>query len=169
MLIKLSHKLIVECNNYYGTPSEERCTTIADYVKQQLGNNCVVNMQEQELAENLIKPQIIVKYEDGEHEILIRKLDSIMLQIGLTAIKAIIGRVVTHAVEGAVAGGLAGLGLGSSSKKGEVTLVSALLLALLGGVVGNLIENLEVELVASKQSGAWTFKRVIYSQSSAKV
>src|ERR671910_3624888 len=85
-----------------------------------------------------------------------RDLDKTLLEIGLYAIKALVVRIATRAVEGIIVGG--SLDALFEIKK-EQKYLSILIGALIGGAVGNLIEKGTLELVANKAPSGWTIER----------
>ncbi|MGH9992215.1 MAG: glycine zipper 2TM domain-containing protein [Nitrososphaera sp.] len=154
----MTHELIIECNNYYGSPSAERCAAIEKFLMQRIDQRCGVRnvkMAEIEVAPNLVNPQIVIRYTNPQHGHLIDSVDKLLLEIGLRAVKAVITKIVSHAVGGAVVGGAAGAVLGSSSKKGKNAMAAMVIGALLGGLAGSLAEKGIIELVASKETGIW--------------
>ncbi|MDC8451303.1 MAG: complement resistance protein TraT [Candidatus Nitrosotalea sp.] len=112
-------------------------------------------MTEIEILPNLIQPTLTIKYENGDHAALVETLDKILLDVGITAIKAVVNKIVTRAVEGVLAGSGVGLVAGASSKNARAALGATLVGALLGGIIGNIIENRILELVSTKERGMW--------------
>lgn len=155
----MTHELVIECNNYSGIVSQDRCNLLEEYVRQNMKNICTmknVKMTEIEILPNLIQPTLIIKYDNGDHAALVETIDKILFDIGVTAIKAVVNKIVTRAVEGALAGGGVGLVAGTSSKNAKAALGATLVGALLGGIIGNIIENRILELVSTKEHGKWS-------------
>lgn len=146
------YQLIVECNNYCGTPSKRRCNAMKEYLEQRISSIDSVEMIENEVIQNLIRPQIFIRYDNNHSGKLLESLDEKLLEIGLYAIKALVVKVATHAVEGIIIGG--GLGALVGSRKNE-KLLASLVGALIGGAVGDLIEKGTLELVANKGPSGW--------------
>lgn len=154
----MTHELLIECNNYCGSPSPERCAAIEKYLKQKIDRKCAnssVKMAEIEVTSNLINPQIVIRYANPDHAYVMNHVDNLLLEVGLCAAKAVVSKIVSHAVEGALAGGATGAVLGSSSRKGNNALAAMFVGALLGGLAGSLAEKGILELVATKESGTW--------------
>ncbi|MGH2613225.1 MAG: glycine zipper 2TM domain-containing protein [Rhabdochlamydiaceae bacterium] len=154
----MTHELVIECNNYSGIASRDRCNLIEEYIRQNMKNLCrikSVKMTEIEVLPNLIQPTLVIRYDNGDHGALVETLDKILLEIGITAIKAVVNEIVTRAVEGALTGGGTGLVAGASSKNAKAALGATLVGALLGGIIGNSIENRILELVSTKEHGRW--------------
>jgi outer membrane lipoprotein SlyB len=155
----MTHELVIECNNYSGAISQDRCNLLAEYVKQNMKNLCKikdVQMKEIEILPNLIQPTLIIKYDNGDHTALVETVDKILFDVGVTAITAVVNEIVTRAIEGAFAGGGVGLVAGASSKNAKAALGATLVGALLGGIIGNIIENRILELVSTKERGKWS-------------
>lgn len=155
----MTHELVIECNNYSGMVSQDRCNLLSEYVKQNMKNICKikdVQMREIEILPNLIQPTLVIKYDNGDHTALVETIDKILFDVGVTAIKAVVNEIVTRAVEGALAGGGVGLVAGASSKNTKAALGATLVGALLGGIIGNIIENRILELVSTKERGKWS-------------
>lgn len=160
----MTHELVLECNNYSGTVSQDRCKMISKYVRENMQQICnVVNieMREIEILPNLIQPTLVIKYNDGDHVALVEALDKILFDIGVTAIKAVVNEVITKAVEGIIAGGGVGLVAGASSKNAKAALGATLIGALLGGIIGNVLENRILELVSTKEHGRWNHQPIL--------
>ena len=146
--------IVIECNNYSGIASEERCRTIEEYVTKKISSECNVlriKMNETQIQDNLIQPTLVIRFENGNNELLIGQLDQALLEIGVTAINAIISKIVSRAVEAALVGGGIGLLAGSRSD----TLATTVIGALIGGLIGSSIEKGIIELVATKEFGKW--------------
>lgn len=159
-------EIVMECNNYSGIPSEERCHTIEDYVREKIQQKCSldnIKMNETQIQDNLIQPTLILRYKDGNAKLLIEDLDKILLDIGITAVKAVISRIATRAAEAALAGG--GLGLVAGSRSGSAALAATLIGALIGGIIGDSIERRVTELVAVKERGAWIYEEILTARS----
>jgi hypothetical protein len=154
----LPYQLVVECIIYYGSPSPERIDFVKRHLKELLGN-VEVQMFESEISPNLILPQILIYYNADENpKSFIRKVDSILARIGLTTIRAVVLKVTTRAAEGAVIGGIAG-GL-STSKKKDV-LLYGMIGSLFGTAIGSLIKKGTPLLAAVKESGEWSFHKIM--------
>jgi len=154
----MTRELLIECNNYAGITSQERCNMIQEYVKQHIEPHCqlkYVQMIETQVVQNLIQPTIIVIYEEGDHQLLINTIDKILLDIGVTAIKAVVTKITTRALETALAGSGLGLLAGGSTRNGRAALATTVLGAILGGIIGSAIEKRILELVTTKESGNW--------------
>lgn len=154
----MTHELVMECNNYSGVVSQDRCNLLKEYVQKNMKHICTirdVKMTEIEVLSNLIQPTLTIKYDNGDHAALVETLDKILFDVGITAIKAVVNNIVTRAVEGALAGGGVGLVAGTSSKNAKAALGATLVGALLGGIIGNIIENRILELVSTKEHGRW--------------
>jgi len=150
------YQVILECNNYCGTPSELRCNSIGEYLKQKLSETASIEMRESQVVQNIVRPQIIIRCNEQDPGILIETLDEILLEIGLYALKAVIVRLATRAAEGIVLGGM----IGTLLSKGEDKLLASLIGALIGGAVGNLIEKRITEFfVADKQLTGWKVQK----------
>jgi len=163
----MTKELLIECNNYAGITSEERCKMIQQYVTQSIQSHCqlkYVQMIEAQVVPNLIQPTIIVIYEEGEHQLLINTIDRILLDIGVTAIKAVVTKIATKALETALAGGGLGLLAGGSSKNAKAALATTVLGALLGGIIGSAIEKRVLELVTTKESGNWIIHPIVQTR-----
>ncbi len=160
----MTHELIVECNNYSGIPSDERCRTVEDYVREGLTGQCTlqnVKMQERQIQENLIQPTLTIRYnEDGNGGLLIENLDSILVDIGISAIKAVVSEITSRGVEGALLGGGAGLLAGGASENNDDSLATTVIGALIGGLLGKSIEKRILKLVAQKKSGQWITEEI---------
>jgi hypothetical protein len=156
----LSYQLVIECINYYGTPSPERIEFVKRHLKESLGN-VDIQMFELEISSNLIMPQILIYYNVDENpESFIRNVDSILTSIGLTTIRAVVFKVTTLAAEGAVTGGLSGGVAGLSTSKKDDVLLFGMIGSLLGTTIGSLIKKGTPVLSAVKESGDWSFYRV---------
>lgn len=112
----MSYQIVIECINYYGSPSPERIDFVERYLKESLGNVNKVRMFESEVTRNVIMPQILIYYNDENPESYIRNIDSVMARIGLTTTRAVVLKVTTRAAEGAIVGGVGG-SLATSKKK----------------------------------------------------
>lgn len=155
----MTYQVVLECNTYCGTSSETRCRAIQEYLKHKLVNIDSVQMIENEVLQNLIRPQIFIRCNEENHpDVLLRTLDEKLLEIGLYAIKALVIRIVTHAIEGIAVGGSLGALLGS--KKQQKTL-AVLISALIGGAVGDMIKTGTLELVANKAHSGWIIERFV--------
>ena len=160
----LKKELVIRCNNYAGVPSEERCRTLEDYVIAHLESSYTikdVKMHETHIEENLIYPELVIRYDSVNDDFpIIEKLDQILLEIGVSAIKAIVSEIVSRAVEGALSGGLLGLVAGGTSRNSNAALIATIIGGLIGGVIGNSIKKQLPLLVAWKEHGKWTTKKV---------
>ena len=160
----MKKELVIRCNNYAGIPSEERCRTLEDYVIAHLESSYTVNdvkMYETQIEKNLIYPELVIRYDSVNDDFpIIEKLDQILLEIGVSAIKAIVSKIVSRAVEGALGGGLLGLVTGGTTRNSNAALITTLIGGLIGGVIGNSIERQLPLLVAWKEQGKWTTKKV---------
>ncbi len=160
----MKKELVIHCNNYAGLPSEERCRTLQDYVKAHLKLLCTVKdvkLHETQIAKDLIHPELVIQYDSVNDDFpIIEKLDQILLEIGISAIKAIVSKIVSRAVEGALGGGLAGLVAGGSSKNSNAALVGIIIGGLIGGVIGNSIKKQRPLLVAWKENGRWNTEKI---------
>ena len=160
----MKKELVICCNNYTGVPSEERCRTLEDYVIAHLKSSYTVKnvkMQETQIEENLINPELVIQYDSVNDDFpIIEKLDQILLEIGVSAIKAIVSEIVSRAVEGALSGGLLGLVAGGTSRNSNAALVATIIGGLIGGVIGNSIKKQLPLLVAWKEQGEWVTKKV---------
>ncbi|NHI03210.1 hypothetical protein DYY67_1041 [Candidatus Nitrosotalea sp. TS] len=160
----MTRELVMECNNYMGPSSIDRCNMIQEYVAQTVRSACnlkTVKMIEVEVMPNLIQPTLVIKYENGEPSQLVEVVDKILFDIGITAIKAVVNEVVTKTIEGALTGGGAGLVAGATSKNAKAALAGTFLGALLGGIIGNFIENRIAELVSTKEHGGWIHQPIL--------
>jgi hypothetical protein len=156
----LSYQLVIECINYYGTPSPERMDFVKRHLKESLGN-ADVRMFELEISSNLIMPQILIHYNVDENpESFIRNVDSILASIGLTTFRAVLFRVTTLAAEGAATGGLTGAAAGLSTSKKDDVLLFGMIGSLLGTTIGSLIKKGTPVVSALKVSGDWSFYSV---------
>ncbi len=155
---------MIRCNNYAGIPSEERCRTLENYVKAYLKSSCTVKnvkLHETQIEKNLIYPELVIQYDSVNDDFpIIEKLDQILLEVGISAIKAIVSKIVSRAVEGALGGGLLGLIAGGSSRNSNAALVATIIRGLIGGVIGDSIEKQLPLLVAWKEDGRWNTKKV---------
>ena len=160
----MKKELVIRCNNYAGVPSEERCHTLEDYVSAYLKSLCTVKnvkMHEAQIEENLIYPELVIRYDSVNDDFpIIEKLDQILLEIGVSAIKAIVSKIVSRAVEGALGGGLLCLIAGGSSRDSNAALVTTIIGGLIGGIIGDSIEKQLPLLVAWKEHGRWNTKKV---------
>lgn len=160
----MKKQLVIHCNNYAGLPSEERCHTLQNYVKAHLKSLCTVKdvkLHETQIAKDLIYPELVIQYDSVNDDFpIIEKLDQILLEIGISAIKAIVSKIVSRAVEGALGGGLLGLIAGGSSRNSNAALAATIICGLIGGVIGNSIEKQLPLLVAWKEHGRWNTKKV---------
>jgi len=162
----MAYQLIIEGNNYYGSLSEERCAAIETYLTRKLRVDNIANnikMKEYEISPNLVKPLIIVRYNHSRHNKLLNEIDGLLIQIGIVSVSAVVSKIVTHAPEGAILGGLAGSmsTTGSSSKDQGKSLLSMVVFVLLGGALGSLIEKEGLlQFVATKESGKWIYHEV---------
>lgn len=150
---------MIECNNYIGIISEERCITVEEFVKEKIKDHCElkkVTMKEIQIQDNLIQPTITILYNTGETQPLIELIDESLTEIGVTAIKIIVSKIASRAVEGALVGGGTGLVAGRNSNPVAITLIGALV----GGLVGSAIEKRIIEYVATKNSGNWFFEEI---------
>ena len=160
----MTHELVMECNNYSGVASQDRCNLFKEYVRQNMKNLCTikdVKMAEIEILPNLIQPTLVIKYDNGDHAALIETLDKILFDIGIIAIKVVVNKIVTRAVEGILVGSTGGLVAGASSKSAKTALGATLVGALLGGIIGNIIENRILELVSTKEHGRWSHQPIL--------
>ena len=154
----MTHELVMECNNYSGIASRDRCNLLEAYIRQNMKNLCRiknVKMTEIEVLPNLIQPTLVIRYDNGDHSAVVETLDKILLEIGITAIKAVVNEIVTKAIGGALTGGGAGLVAGASSKNAKAAIAATILGALIGGAIGNSFENRVLELVSTKEHGRW--------------
>ena len=150
------YQVILECNNYCGTPSDLRCNSIGEYLKQKLSDTDSIEMRESQVVQNIVRPQIIIHCNDKDPSTLIKTLDEILLEIGLYALKAVIVKIATRATEGIILGGI----IGPLLSKNENKLLASLIGALIGGGVGNLIEKQIIEFfVADKQLTGWKIQK----------
>ena len=160
----MKKELVIRCNNYAGVPSEERCRTLEGYAKAGLESLCTIKnieLHETQMAENLIYPELVIQYDGVDDDFfIIEKLDQILLEVGISAIKAIVSKIVSRAVEGALGGGLLGLIAGGSSRNSNAALVATIIGGLIGGVIGDRIEKQLPLLVAWKKDGRWNIKKV---------
>ena len=160
----MKKELVIRCNNYAGVPSEERCHILEDYARAGLKSLCTIKnieLHETQMAENLIYPELVIQYDGVDDDFtIIEKLDQILLEIGISAIKAIVSKIVSRAVEGALGGGLLGLIAGGSSRNSNAALAATIICGLIGGVIGNSIEKQLPLLVAWKEHGRWNTKKV---------
>jgi len=152
-------EIMIECNNYVGTMSEDRCRTVEEFVNEKMKDQCELRkvlMKETQIQDNLIQPTLSIRYETGETQSLIQLIDQSLIEIGITAIKIIVSKIASRAVEGALAGGGTGLIAGRNSNPVATTLIGALV----GGLVGSAIEKRIIEYVATKESGNWLFEEI---------
>ena len=160
----MTKELVVHCNNYTGIPSEERCHTLEEYVKAHLKSLCRVKkikLHEKQIEENLIYPELVIQYDDVSDDFsIIENLDKILLEVGVSAIKAIVSKIVSKALEGALGGGLAGLAVGGSSRNTNAALAVTVIGGLIGGLIGSSIKKQVPSLVAWKEDGRWTTKKI---------
>lgn len=160
----MKKELVIRCNNYTGVPSEERCRTLEDYVIAHLKSSYTikdVKMHETRIEENLIYPELVILYDSVNDDFpIIEKLDQILLEIGVSAIKAIVSKIVSRAVEGALGGGLLGLTTGGTTRNTNAALIVTIIGGLIGGIIGNSIKKQIPLLVAWKEQGKWTTKKV---------
>ncbi len=157
----MKKEIIMECNNYTGIPSDERCRTVEEYVTKGIKSKCTLDnviAKETQIQDNLIQPTLIVRYKNGNDKLLIQELDQILMDIGIIAIKAVVTKIASRSVEAAMAGG--GAGLLAGSRSGSGALATTLLGALLGGIIGSTITRGIIELVATKESGQWITEEV---------
>lgn len=157
----MTKEIVMECNNYSGVPSDERCRTVKEYVTEEIRSKCTLHnviAKETQIQDNLIQPTLIVRYENGNDELLIQELDQILLDIGITAIKAVVSKIASRAAEAALVGG--GVGLLAGSRSGGGALATTLVGVLLGGLIGSGIEKGIIELVAAKESGQWITEEI---------
>jgi hypothetical protein len=153
----MNYRVIIECSNYYGTPLRERIEFVEKYLKETLGN-VQVRMFESEISPNLILPQVLIDFDDGNPESFIRKIDSILASITLTAIRAVVSKVTTHGAEGAIVGGVTGAAAAVASNKKD-TLPYLLIGTLFGSAVGNFLKD-EDPVLAAFESGDWLFQKI---------
>lgn len=152
-------EIMIECNNYVGVMSDERCRTVEEFVKEKIKDHCElknVMMKETQIQDNLIQPTLTIRYNIGETQPLIELIDQSLIEIGVTAIKIVVSKIVSRAVEGALAGGGVGLVAGKGSNPTATTLIGALV----GGLIGSAIEKRVIEYVATKNSGNWLFEEI---------
>lgn len=152
-------EIMIECNNYVGEMSEERCNTIKEFVTEKIKNNCelrTVSMKEIQIQDNLIQPTLTVLYDTGESQSLIELIDESLTEIGITAIKIIVSKIASRLAEGLLAGGGVGLVAGRNTNPVAVTLIGALV----GGLVGSTVEKRITEYVATKNSGDWIIEKI---------
>lgn len=156
-------EIMIECNNYVGTMSEERCRTVEEFIKEKMKNQCELKkviMKETQIQDNLIQPTLTIRYSTGETQPLIELIDQSLIEIGITAIKIVVSEIVSRAVEGALAGGGTGLIAGRNNNPVATTLIGALV----GGLIGSAIEKRIIEYVATKNSGAWLVEEIKVSR-----
>ncbi len=152
-------EIMIECNNYFGDMSEERCRTIEKFVEEKIKDHCElkkVSVKETRIQDNLIQPTLSIRYETGEAQPLIELIDQSLVEIGITAIKTVVSKIVSRAVEGALVGGGTGLVAGKGSNPTAATLIGALI----GGWIGSTIEKRIIEYIATKNSGTWLFEEI---------
>lgn len=152
-------EIMIECNNYFGDMSEERCRTVEEFVKEKIKDQCElkeVSMKETQIQDNLIQPTLSIRYETGETQSIIELVDQSLIEIGITAIKLVVSRITSRAVEGALVGGGTGLVAGRNNNPVAITLIGALV----GGLVGSAIEKRIIEYVATKNSGNWLIEEI---------
>jgi hypothetical protein len=151
----MNYRAIIECSSYYGTPLQERIDSVKKYLKKRLGN-VQVQMFESEISPNIVLPQILIDFDENP-ESFIMKIDSILANIRLTAIRAVVSKITTRRTEGAIAGG-ATAGLVTSEEKNNLLYV--LIGTLFGSVIGNLLKDEDPVLAAFKESGNWLFQKI---------
>ncbi len=156
-------EIMIECNNYVGTMSEERCRTIEEFVKEKIKDHCElkgVSMKETQIQDNLIQPTITIQYNTVETQSLIELVDQSLIEIGITAIKIVISKIASRATKLALAGGGAGPVAGRNNNPIATTLIGALI----GGLIESAITNRTIEYVATKNSGDWLFEKIKVSR-----
>lgn len=152
-------ELLIECNNYFGDISEERCRLVESFVAEKIKNHCKLNsitMREITIQDNLIQPTLSIRYAVGKTPPIIELVDQSLIEIGITAIKMVVSRIASRAAEGALAGGGVGLVAGKGSSPAATTLIGALM----GGLIGGMVEKRVVEYVATKSSGDWVAEKI---------
>ena len=156
-------EIMIECNNYFGEPSEERCRLVEKLVEEEIKNDCKLKdivMKEIQVQDNLIQPVITIRYDAGETQLLTELIDRSLIEIGITAIKMVVSKIASRAVEGALAGGVGGGGTGLAAGKNDNVVAITLIGALVGGLIGSAIEKRVPEYVATKSSGRWLSEKI---------
>ena len=102
-------EIMIECNNYFGEPSEQRCRLVEKLVEEEIKDDCKLKdivMKEVQVQDSLIQPIITIRYDAGETQLLTELIDRSLIEIGVTAIKMVVSKIASRAVEGALAGGV---------------------------------------------------------------
>lgn len=151
----MTHVMKIECRSCYASRSRERCSSTTTHILYRLPD-CQVHIEEiYDPTAALYFPRLTVEYEQQDPLDLLTKVDSVLIDLGLDAIKAVVAKVLSHAVEGALAGGAIGAGTGASKKKARDTVAGAAIGAIAGALVGSLVKKLIVELILMKVDGHW--------------
>ena len=156
-------EIMIECNNYFGEPSEQRCRLVEKLVEEEIKNDCKLKdivMKEIQVQDSLIQPIITIRYDAGETQLLTELIDRSLIEIGVTAIKMVVSKIASRAVEGALAGGVGGGGTGLATGKKDSAVAITLIGALVGGLIGSAIEKRVPEYVATKSSGRWLSEKI---------
>ena len=154
-------EIMIECNNYFGEPSEERCRLVEKLVEEEIKDDCKLKdivMREIQVQDSLIQPVITIRYDAGETQLLTELIDRSLIEIGVTAIKMVVSKIASRAVEGALAGGGGGTGLAAGKNDNVVAIT--LIGALVGGLIGSAIEKRVPEYAATKSSGRWLSEKI---------
>ena len=153
-------EIMIECNNYFGELSEERCRLVEKLVEEEIKNDCKLKdivMKEIQVQDSLIQPIITIRYNAGETQLLTELIDRSLIEIGITAIKMVVSKIASRAVEGALAGGG---GTGLAAGKNDNVVAITLIGALVGGLIGSAIEKRVPEYAATKSSGRWLSEKI---------
>ena len=156
-------EIMIECNNYFGEPSEERCRLVEKLVEEEIKNDCKLKdivMKEIQVQDSLIQPVITIRCDAGEIQTLTELIDRSLIGIGVTAIKMVVLKMASRAAEGALAGGGGGGGTGLAAGKNDNAVTITLIGALVGGLIGSAIEKRVPEYVATKSSGRWLSEKI---------
>ena len=156
-------EIMIECNNYFGEPSEERCRLVEKLVEEEIKDDCKLKdivMKEIQVQDSLIQPIITIRYNAGETQLLTELIDRSLIEIGITAIKMVVSKIASRAVEGALAGGVGGGGTGLATGKNDNAVAITLIGALVGVVIGSAIEKRVPEYAATKSSGRWLSEKI---------
>lgn len=162
--------ILFECSCYSGKASYDRCKVIEEYVMGCVEDVCrleTVTMREMDKGGNVIQPTIELVYSGGNYRTLISRVDEVLREAGIVAIKALVSRVVSHAVEGVIAGAGAGWLAGNAvsreshgSGRTVAVLVSTMIGAAVGSIGGKLATERALDFVAIKYADGWTFKKL---------